>query len=319
MITRRAVVAGLAVLPAARALAEQRFPTRPLTMIVPFPAGGPADIFGRYLAQGMSKNLGQPVVVENKSGLAGITGMDFVAKAGDAHVIGLFSASAGAIVPNLTPNMPYDPMTDLAAVIEVVRVQEVLVVNRQLGVDDLASLIGKLKAEPGKLSYGSPGGITHLAMELFKHETRTDIVRVPYPGAAAAADDVVSNQIQMSILDIPVALTHIRSGALKALAVSSDTRAALLPGVPTMRELGYPRITSDNWYGLAAPGSSVRADRERLHDAAAAALEAKELIDAYAAVGGLVVGGSAEDFQRFERKESEKWAEVIKLANVKFE
>ncbi len=323
MITRRVALAGLAVLPAIEAAAQQSvFPSKPLVMIVPFPPGGPADIFGRFLAEGMTRDLGKPVTVENKSGAAGVTGLDFVAKAGsDAHVMGLMSASAGAIMPTLMPNMPYDADRDLAPIILVVRVQEVLVVNARLGIADLATLLARLRAEPGKLSYGSAGNgsITNLAMELFKRETRTDAVHVPYRGAAPATADLVKGLVQMAIFDVPVVLPHIRSGALKAIAISSDLRTPLPPGVPTMFELGYPKVNSDNWYGLASPGNSIRADRMKIHDAASRALKSQRLIEAYADVGGIVGGGSSEDFARFRRKEAQKWAEVIRRANITFE
>jgi tripartite-type tricarboxylate transporter receptor subunit TctC len=320
--TRRGALAGLGALPFTTAARAQTFPSKPLTLIVPFPAGGPADIFGRHLAQGMSAQLGKPVVVENKSGAAGVTGMDFVAKAGsDPHVIGIGSASAGSIMQSLMPRMPYDPERDLAPVILVVKVQEILVVNAKTGVSDFKGLIAKLKAEPGKWTCGSAGtgGITHLAIELFKRETGTDILHVPYRGAAPATNDLVAGTIQTTILDVPVLLPHIRSGALKALAVTSDVRSPLLPDVPTMRELGFPRVNSDNWYGLFAPGAAPLADRRRLHDAAAATLKTKDVVDAYTAVGGIVGGGSTEDFARFRREEVAKWAEVIQLANVKLE
>ena len=324
IISRRGAIAGLAAAPFLQQAASAQsagFPSHPLTLIVPFPAGGPADIFGRYLAQGMMANLKQQVVVENKSGAAGVTGMDVVAKATDAHTMGIYSASAGAIMQSLIDRMPYRPGIDLAPVILAVRIQEVLVVNTKFGVSTFAELMTKLKANPGKFSYGSAGtgGITHLATELFKIETGTDLLHVPSRGAAPATNDLIADTLQLALLDIPVLLPHIRSGAVKALAVSSDTRAALLPDVPTMRELGFPKVNSDNWYGLGASGSSLLKDRERLHDAAATALKSKELIDAYAAVGGIVGGGSSEEFARFQRLEVQKWAEVIKAANVKLE
>jgi tripartite-type tricarboxylate transporter receptor subunit TctC len=323
-VSRRGALAGLAAAPFLRTAAHAQsgpFPNHPLTLIVPFPAGGPADIFGRYLAQGMSADLHQSVVVENKSGAAGVTGMDFVAKATDAHTLGIQSASAGAIMQSLMDKMPYRPGVDLAPVILVVRIQEVLVVNAKFGVSTFAELLAKLKANPGKYSYGSAGtgGITHLATELFKRETGTDMLHVPYRGAAPATNDLIADTVQLALLDIPVLLPHIRSGAVKALAVSSDTRAALLPDVPTMRELGYPKVNSDNWYGLAAPGTALRRDRERLHEAAATALKSQALIDAFAAVGGIVGGGSSEQLAHFQREEVAKWAEVIKAANVKLE
>jgi tripartite-type tricarboxylate transporter receptor subunit TctC len=321
-LSRRSALAGLGAASLATTARAQTFPSRPLTLVVPFPAGGPADIFGRHLAQGMSENLGKPVVVENKSGVAGVTGMDFVAKAGaDAHVMGIASASAGSIMQSLMPKMPYDPDRDLAPVILVVKVQEVLVVNAKLGVNDFKALLARVKAEPGKWTFGSAGtgGISHLALELFKRETGTDILHVPYRGAAPAVNDLLAGTVMMTILDVPVMLPHIRSGKLKALAVTSDIRSPLLPDVPTMRELGYPRVNSDNWYGLFAPASAPLADRKRLHEAAAATLKTKDVADAFTAIGGIVGGGSPEDFARFRREDVAKWAEVVKFANVKLE
>jgi tripartite-type tricarboxylate transporter receptor subunit TctC len=318
-ITRRGALAGLLSL--ATTAQAQAFPAKPLTLIVPFPAGGPADLFGRHMAQGMAALLGKPVVVENKSGVAGVTGMDYVAKSNDPHVMGIASASAGSIMQNLMPRMPYDPERDLAPVILVVKVQEILVVNAKSGIDDFKTFLARLKAEPGKWTCGSAGtgGITHLAIELFKRETGTDLVHVPYRGAAPCTNDLLAGTIGSTVLDVPVLLPHIRSGALKALAATSDIRSPLLPDVPTLRELGFPRVNSDNWYGLLSPGSASLADRRRIYDAAARTLASKEVSDAFAAVGGIAGGGSAEDFARFRREEVAKWAEVIQLAGVKLE
>ncbi len=321
-LSRRSALAGLGAASLATTARAENFPSKPLTLIVPFPAGGPADIFGRHMAQGMSAQLGKPVVVENKSGVAGVTGMDFVAKAGpDPHVMGIASASAGSIMQSLMPRMPYDPERDLAPVILVVKVQEILVVNAKSGINDFKTFLARLKAEPGKWTCGSAGtgGITHLAIELFKRETGTDLVHVPYRGAAPCTNDLLAGTISSTILDVPVLLPHIRSGALKPLAVTSEVRSPLLPELPTIGELGYPRINSDNWYGLFSPGSASLADRTRIHDAAAATLKTKDVADAFVAVGGIVGGGSPEDFARFRREEVAKWAEVVKFAGVKLE
>jgi tripartite-type tricarboxylate transporter receptor subunit TctC len=325
-ITRRVTVGGLAALPLASALkgarAQQAFPSKPLTLVVPFPAGGPADIFGRNLAERMSPALGQPVLVENKSGAAGVTGMDFVAKAGtDAHVMGLVSASAGAIMQSLMPKMPYDPAKDLAPQILVVRVQEVLAINAKLGINDLKSFIAHAKANPGKVTCGSAGtgGITHLAIELFKRETGCDILHVPYRGAAPATNDLLAGTVDTVLLDISVLVPHVRSGAVKVLAVTSDTRAPLLPDVPTMREMGYPKVNSDNWYALVSPGASSPEARRKIFDAASAALKTRELADAYAKVGGVIGGGTTAELAAFMKEEVAKWAAVIKSANVKLE
>ena len=321
-ITRRATLAGLTALPLGPARAQAAFPSKPMTLVIPFPAGGPSDVFGRHLAQGMASRLGQSVVVENKSGAAGVTGVDFVAKAGsDPHVMGMMSASAGAIMQHLMPRMPYDPAKDIAPVTLMVRVQEILVVNNKLGIGDFKGFIAAAKARPGKLTCGSAGtgGITHLAIELLKHEAGIDILHVPYRGAAPATNDLLAGTVDSTLLDITVSLAHIRSGAVKALAVSSDTRSPLLPDVPTMRELGLPKVNSDNWYALISPGEAPLSARQKIHEVAVATLRSKEIVDAYAAVGGVAVGSTSEELATFLRAEGIKWAEVIKFANVKLE
>ena len=171
-ISRRAALAGLGSLPLGQARAQSTFPTKPMTLVIPFPAGGPSDVFGRHLAQGMASRLGQSVVVENKSGAAGVTGVDFVAKAGsDPHVMGMMSASAGAIMQHLMPRMPYNPARDIAPVTLMVRVQEMLVVNSKLGINDFKDFVAAAKARPGKLTCGSAGtgglgNISSKALEL---------------------------------------------------------------------------------------------------------------------------------------------------------
>jgi tripartite-type tricarboxylate transporter receptor subunit TctC len=322
-ITRRATIGALAALPIiGQAQAQAPFPSRTMTMVVPFPAGGPADIFGRNLAMAMSPILGQQIVIENKSGAAGVTGVDFVAKAGaDAHVMGLMSASAGSIMQHLMPKMPYDPAKDIAPLTLIVRVQEILAVNAKLGINDFKSFIELAKSKPGKITCGSAGtgGITHLAIELLKREAGIDILHVPYRGAAPATNDVVAGTIDSTLLDIPVSLPHVRSGALKALAISSDTRSVLLPDVPTMRELGLPKVNSDNWYALNSPGAAPAADRAKIQAAAVQAVKSKQVIDAYAAVGGVAESMTPEQLADFLKAESVKWGDVIKAANVKLE
>lgn len=321
ILTRRAALAGLAAAPLASARADAPFPTKPLTLVIPFPAGGPSDVFGRHLAQGMAARLGQSVVAENKSGAAGLTGVDYVAKANDAHIMGMMTASAGAILQHLMPKMPYDAAKDIVPLTLMVRVQEMLVVNSKLGIDDFKSFVASAKAKPGKLTCGSAGtgGITHLAIELLKHEAGIDILHVPYRGAAPATNDLLAGTVDSTLLDLSVSLPHLRSGAVKALAVTSEQRSPLLPDVPTMRELGLPKVNSDNWYALISPGSAPAAARQKILEAAVATLRSKEVTDAYAALGGVVVAGTPEELARFMQDESAKWAEVVRLANVKLE
>jgi tripartite-type tricarboxylate transporter receptor subunit TctC len=323
-IFRRRAIAGLAASPfiATAARAQAAFPSRPMTLVIPFPAGGPSDVFGRYLAQGMASRLGQSMVVENKSGAAGVTGVDFVAKSGsDPHVVGMMSASAGAIMQHLMPKMPFDAKKDIAPLTLMVRVQEILVVNGKLGINDFKGFVVAAKAKPGKLTCASAGtgGITHLAIELLKHEAGIDVLHVPYRGAAPATNDLIAGTVDSTLLDISVSLAHIRAGTVKALAVTSDTRAPLLPDVPTMRELGLPKVNSDNWYALISPGEAPLAARQKIYAAAVEALHSKDVIDAYAAQGGVAVGGTTEELATFLAGEGAKWGEVVKFANAKLE
>jgi len=269
----------------------------------------------------MAPLLGQPVLVDNKSGAAGVTGVDYVVKAADPHVMGLVSASAGAIMPSLMPKMPYDPARDIAPQILVVRVQEVFAVSSKLGIGDLKTFLEKAKASPGKLTCGSAGtgGITHLAIELFKRETGTDLLHVPYRGAAPATNDLLAGTVDTALLDLSVLVPHVRSGAVKVLAVTSDARSTLVPDAPTMREMGYPRVNSDNWYALLSPASAPPEARRKIHDAATQALTSKELAEAFAAVGGVVGGGTSEQVRAFIAEETERWAAIIRMANVKLE
>src|SRR5437868_8646953 len=234
----------------------QAYPTKPVRMVIGFPAGGPADIFGRSLAQGMAAELGQPVIVENIPGVGGVLGVERgVKSAPDGYTIVCNSASPLVIAPFSLTRLPYDIKKDIALITLVVRVPEVLAVHPSMPVSSLAELVAYAKANPGKVNFGSAGAgsITHLAGELLKAEAKIDIVHVPYKGAAPAVTDLVGGQVQMGIFDVPVLLQHIRSGKLKALAITSAKRAEALSDVPTTVEKNYPNVPSDNWYGLVMP------------------------------------------------------------------
>jgi tripartite-type tricarboxylate transporter receptor subunit TctC len=289
-------------------------------MIVPFPAGGPADIFGRGLAQGLSSELGQPVIVENVGGVGGVLGVDRALKsAPDGYTLGFNSGSTLSIAPYSLSKMPYDVKKDVGLITLVVRVPEVLAVHPSLPVNDLAQLVSYARANPGKVNFGSAGSgsITHLAGELLKAEAKLDMVHVPYKGAAPAVNDLLGGQVQMGIFDVPILLGHIRSGKLKALSVTSATRAPTLPGVPTTAEGGYPNVTSDNWYGLVVPAATPAGIRKRLNAAAVAALRAPALAEQYAKVGGLASPGSPEDYARFLAAEQAKWSKVVNAIGFK--
>ena len=298
----------------------QAYPSKPVKMIIGFPAGGPADIFGRSLAQGMAAELGQPVVVENISGVGGVLGVERGLKsAPDGYTLTLNSASPLVIAPFSLARLPYDVKTDIALITVVVRVPEVLAVHPSLPVSSFQDLISYAKANPGKVNFGSAGAgsITHLAGELLKSEAKIDLVHVPYKGAAPAVTDLVGGQVQMGIFDVPVLLQHIRAGRLKALAVTSAKRAETLPDVPTTVEMKYPNVTSDNWYGLIMPAATPAEIQKRVHSAAVAALKSQAVSEQFAKVGGVAAPGTPQDYARFLEEEQVKWGKVVKAISFK--
>jgi tripartite-type tricarboxylate transporter receptor subunit TctC len=298
----------------------QSYPSKPIRMIVPFPAGGPADIFGRGFAQGMSEQLGQPVVIENIGGVGGVLGVDRAAKsAADGYTLGFNSGSTLSIAPYSFAKLPYDVKKDFALITLVVRVPEVLAVHPSMPVNSLAELIAYAKANPGKVNFGSAGGgsITHLAGELLKAEAKIDLVHVPYKGAAPAVNDLLGGQVQMGIFDVPILLGHIRSGKLKALSVTSAARAPALPDVPTTAEGAYPNVTSDNWYGLVAPAATPPEVLKRIHAAAVAALRSPAVAEQFARVGGVASPGTPQEYAGFLAAEQAKWSRIVNAIGFK--
>jgi tripartite-type tricarboxylate transporter receptor subunit TctC len=298
----------------------QNYPAKPIRMVVPFPAGGPADIFGRSFAQALSERLGQPVVIENIGGVGGVLGVDRALKsAPDGYTLGFNSGSTLSIAPYSFAKLPYDVKKDVALITLVVRVPEVLAVHPSLPVSSLAELIAYAKANPGKVNFGSAGGgsITHLAGELLKAEAKIDLVHVPYKGAAPAVNDLLGGQVQMGIFDVPVLLGHIRSGKLKALSVTSATRAATLPDVPTTAEGKFSNVTSDNWYGLVVPAATPAEIQKRIHAAAVAALGTPAVAEQFAKVGGVASPGTPQDYAAFLAAEQAKWSRIVTAIGFK--
>src|SRR5881394_265232 len=300
----------------------QAYPTKPVRMVIGFPAGGPADIFGRSLAQGMAAELGQSVIVENISGVGGVLGVERAVKSpGDGYTMCLNSASPLVIAPFSLAKLPYDIKKDIALITTVVRVPEVLAVHPSMPVNSFAELIAYAKANPGKVNFGSAGAgsITHLAGELLKSEAKIDIVHVPYKGAAPAVTDLLGGQVQMGIFDVPILLSHIRAGKLKALAITSGKRAETLPDVPTTAEGKYPNVNSDNWYGLIMPGATPAPIQKRVHAAATAALRSKTVMEQFAKVGGVAAPSSPQEYAQYVDSEQAKWGKIVKAIGFKEE
>jgi len=313
--------AGAASVMAATGVEAQAWPNRPIMMYVPFAAGGPSDMFGRILARGLSAELGQQVVVENKGGMGGLVGVAAIAKAApDGYTIGMNATGPSAIAPFMVPNMPFEDK-DLVLLTPIALVQMIVAVSSRLPVNSVPELIAYAKANPGKVNYGSsgPGGISHLAAELFRSAAGIDIVHVPYRGAAPAVQDLLAGQVQMVVLDVGVLLPHIRSGNIKALAATSKTRSALLPDVTTTAEVGLPTVLSDNWYGLAAPAGVPKAVLDRIHAAAVAVLKTKEATEPMMEQGAVIRPMTPAEFGDFVRLEREKWGPVVKASGAKME
>ena len=290
---RRAMLttAGLA-LAAPRPAAAQAWPARPIRIIVPFPPGGPNDIIARLYAPQLQAILGQGVVIENRGGGGGVVGTDAALKASpDGTTFAITNGGSLVITPHVSANMPYRVPEDMTLVSVVTLVPEALVANPRLGVKTLAELVALAKREPGRLNIGTAGaaGISHLAAELFRVQTGTDVVVVPYRGAAPAVTDIVAGQIGLLFADLPVILPQIRAGTLTALAMASERRSPVLPDLPTTGEQGFPGLLADNWYCMVAPPRLPEAILERMSAALRTASETPAVRDALAAQGAQAV------------------------------
>jgi tripartite-type tricarboxylate transporter receptor subunit TctC len=309
---------GLAVALLPALAAAQDFPSKPIKLIVPFPAGGPNDIIARAVGQKMADILKQPVLIDNRGGQGGVIGTDMVAKAEpDGYTIAVTSAGALAISPSMQ-KIAYDTLKDLAPVTLVAKVPEMLVVATSVPANNMKELVALAKSQPGKLNFASsgPGSLPHLAGELFKLTAKIDIVHVPYRGAAPAVNDLLGQQVQMVFLDLPVLLPQVNAGKLKPIALGAPQRVPSAKDVPTTTEVGMPDLQTENWYGMVAPAKTPPAIIAKLNQAAAEAMKDPAVKEKLAAQGATLVGDKPEQFRAFIESEIKKWAKVIKDAGV---
>jgi tripartite-type tricarboxylate transporter receptor subunit TctC len=314
----RTLLTGLSVLLGPGMAAAQDFPNKPIRLIVPFPAGGPNDIIARVVGQRMSELIRQPVLIDNRGGQAGVLGTDAVAKANpDGYTIGIVSASALAISPTME-KVAYDVAKDFAPITLVATVPEMLVVTSNVPAKNMAELVALAKAQPGKLNYASAGigGLPHLAGELFKLTAKLDIVHVPYRGAAPAINDLLGQQVQMTFLDLPVLLPHIKAGTLRPIALGARERAPTAPEVPTTAEVGMPGLLIENWYGMIAPAKTPEAIVGTINRIANEAMADPSVKQKLADQGLTLAGDTPEHFRGYIEAETKKWAKVIKEAGV---
>jgi tripartite-type tricarboxylate transporter receptor subunit TctC len=312
-------MAGLAGLAAPHPAWAQSFPSRTLTIIVPYPAGGPVDVVARLLAPAMGADLGQTIAIDNRGGGAAAIGTLAAARAEpDGHTLVLGTNQTHATNQSLIRDIPYDGVKDFAPVAGIADIPHVLVTKKDLGVRTVGALVTLAKAQPGKLSYGSTGNgsASHLAAELFKARSGTEIVHIPFRGAAPMTTELLAGRLDLAFATLPSVVSQIESGDLVALGVASHRRAARLPNVPTLGEAGIPGVEADAWFALFAPAKTPSDAVERLHRAAATALAQPNVAASLASQGMTISLRTPAEMSAWLPGEIAKWAAVIKAANV---
>jgi tripartite-type tricarboxylate transporter receptor subunit TctC len=299
--------------------AAQDYPVKPIRFIVPYPPGGGTDVVARIMNESLAAELGQPIIIDNRGGAAGNVGTDLAAKApADGYTI-LFTLSSHTINPKLYDKLPFDVERDFVPVSLAAMIPQILVAHPSVPANNVRELIALAKANPGKLNYasvgtGSPG---HIAGELFKLRTGVDIVHVPYKGGGPAVVDTIGGQVQLLFVSMPAAWQHVKSGKLKALAVTSAKRSVAAPEVPTIAESGLPDYVVDSWYGALAPAKTPPAAVARLNAAYAKVLENPQVREKLLLQGAEAAPSTQAEFDRVIKDELAKWDYVIKSAKIR--
>jgi len=297
----------------------QTYPMKPIRIIVPYPAGGGTDIAARWIGQKLGERLNQSVIIDNRPGANGNIGTDLIAKAApDGYTIGLATPGPVTVGRSLYPKLSYDPERDLAPIILANDSPIVLVVNPTVRAKSMQELVALAKQSPGKLTAAlvSTGSVPHLLTALLKSAAGVDILEVPYKGGSPAATDVMGGQVDMFFSVLPLVLPHINAGKLRAIAVASEKRSALIPDVPTMREVGYPQVSGSAWNGIVAPAGVPQDIVIKLNAEIARVLESPDTREHFNAIGMEAGSGSPDNFARFLHAESQKWATVVKAAHI---
>ncbi len=312
----QALALGLAV--AGTSAMAQSWPTRPISLIVPFAAGGTTDVLARALADKLSQSLGQPVVVESKPGAGATIGADFVAKAKpDGHTL-LMGAVHHTIASSVYKKLPYDFAKDLAPITTVALVPNVLVVNASTPAKNVNELVALLKASPGKLAYGSNGNGTaqHLIGTQFQNQTGTAVIHIPYKGSGPLSTDLLGGQIMMTFDTITPVLPHIKAGKLRALAVTTAKRSAALPDVPTLEEAGLKGFNIGTWFGVLAPAATPQDIVTRLNAEMVKVIQSPEFRSRMAEIGAEPIGDTSAQMAQQIANETEKFGKLVKEAKV---
>jgi len=313
------MLVGAAVFACASIVAAQSYPSKPVRLIIPFPPGGPTDIFGRMVAQHLADAFKQQVIADNRPGAGGNIGVELAAKApADGYTLTCFTAAQG-ISPGIYKKLNFDPRKDFAHISLVALVPSVLMVHPALPARNVKELIGIAKSRPNELTYASTGNGTspHMLMEMFKWMTGTQMVHVPYKGAAPALIDQIAGQVVVAFNSAVGALPHARSGKLRALAVSTEKRFAAMPDLPTVEESGVKGYAGSSWQGVAAPVGTPPEILNRIQGEIVKMLQQPELRERIVNVlGGIPVGSTPAEFSRYVAAEVEKWQKVARAANI---
>jgi tripartite-type tricarboxylate transporter receptor subunit TctC len=324
MCRRRTVMALLvAGLTGATTLAAaQNYPSRPVMIVVPFAAGGGNDIMARLLAQHMSRTLGQQFVIDNRAGAAGTLGARAVAKSTpDGYTLMVGHSGVFGVAPSLYTNVGYDPRKDFAPIGLIASFQQILVVHPSLPVHSVKDLLALARKEPGKISYASAGigSGSHVSTELFASMANVKLTHIPYRGSGAAQGDLIAGHVPMTITTVPPAIAQVRSGLLRAIAVTGDTRLPILPDVPTVAESGVPGYVAVIHYSMVAPAGTPRAIVERLNAELNAALKSDDVRARIAEEGGDALGGTPEQQAADIDADETKWSAVVRKLGLRAE
>ena len=299
----------------------QAWPDKPIRVILSVPAGATPDVTARLVTPGLSQQLGQPLVVDNRGGAGGLIGAEIVAKsAPDGYTLFISSPGALTILPHLR-KVPYDTVRDFAPVSLISVGPFVLITHPSVPVKSVKELIALARAQPGKLNYASAGNgvANHLAMELFKQMAGVDITHVPYKGAPQAVTDVLAGHMNMMFNSIAPIIAHVRAGRVRVLGVASSKRSPQLADVPTIAESGVPGYEAENWFGMFAPAKTPKQIISRLNEAVVKVVRSPEIQAQFAALGADAIGNSPGEFAAFVRRDMEKYARVVKLSGAKLD
>lgn len=317
-VSRVLLAASLFVVAALPAQA-QGYPSKPVTLVVPFTAGGTTDIIGRIIADGLGKRLGQPVIIDNRGGAGGNIGAAAVAQAkSDGYTLLLGYNGTNAINPSLYKKLSWDPIKSFDPISMVARVNNVVVVNPALGIKTLPDLVAYAKAHPGELNYGSAGAgsIFHLAGEMFQQLTGTRMTHVPYKGAAPALTDLMGGQVQVMFSTIPAALSFIKAGKLRAVAVTGPLRSPLFPELPTAGEAGYPAMVVDSWFAVFAPKGLPGDVQASLNKAVREVVADPATVKKMEEQGALPAGSTPAELTALLNKDIRSWNAIVSSAKV---